>query len=137
MSGLHRSIQLSGPVAVFFKGTVGTMVAQFMGHYPWYTVQNFLEVWVPVQEEAVLYTLVRAAAIGCVATIVSDCVTNGIHVVNTYRQTSSVPLSYSETVRRVIAEDGVVGLFTRGLGTKVIANCLNAIIFKVLLLHAW
>ena len=137
MSGLRRSITLSGPVAVFFKGTFGTMLAQFMGHYPWYTVSNFLEVRVPVHKEVLLYTLLRAAAIGCIATIVSDCVTNGIRVVNTYRQTSSEPLTYTETVKRVIKEDGVMGLFTRGLSTKMIANCLNAIIFKVLLLLPW
>ena len=124
-------------MAVFFKGTLGTMLAQFMGHYPWYSVQNFLEVWIPVQTEGVVYTILRAAVIGCLATVVSDCVTNGIRVVNTYRQTSNEPLTYSETVKRLVKEDGVVGLFTRGLGTKMIANCLNAIIFKVLLLLPW
>ena len=121
---------------MFFKGTFGTMLAQFLGHYPWWYVHNFLEASIPLQNVYV-GNILRAAAIGCAATVVSDCVTNGIRVVNTYRQTSTESLTYQETVKRVIKEDGIVGLFTRGLSTKMIANCLNAIIFKVLLLLSW
>lgn len=136
LPALRRSIRLNGPREVFFKGTFGTMLAQFMGHYPWFAVHNFLEASIAVSDDPT-YTLLRAAAIGCTATIVSDCVTNSIRVVNTYRQTSNEDLTYGETIKRVVNEDGVVGLFTRGLSTKMIANCLNAIIFKVLLLMSW
>lgn len=136
LPGLRRAIHLHGPIAVFFKGTFGTMLAQFMGHYPWWSMHNFLEASIAVSDDAT-YTLLRAAAIGCLSTIVSDCLTNSIRVVNTYRQTSDENLTYGETIKRIVSEDGVVGLFTRGLSTKMIANCLNAIIFKVLLLMSW
>ena len=56
-----------------------------------------------------------------------------LKVVNTYRQTSAENLSYSDTVARVVKEGGVVALFTRGLGAKMLVNCLNSIVFKVLL----
>lgn len=39
-----------------------------------------------------------------------------------YRQTHKEKVPYAEAVRRVIAEDGLIGLFGRGLSTKIFAN---------------
>lgn len=39
-----------------------------------------------------------------------------------YRQANTEHVSYPEAVRRVVAEDGVLGLMGRGLGTKIFAN---------------
>ena len=114
---------------------MGTVVAQFMGHYPWFLVSNSLEELLANDLFGVSVTsvLIRAAFIGCVSSIVSDAITNSIKVVNTYRQTSDEQLSYGETIKRIVQNDGILSLFTRGLGAKMLVNCLNSIIFKVLL----
>jgi len=49
-----------------------------------------------------------------------------------YRQTNKEKVSYPEAVRRVIAEDGLVGLFGRGLSTKILANGFQGLLFTVL-----
>jgi hypothetical protein len=129
----RRKVVRLGVFATFFNGAVATMVAQFLGHWPLWTASNALEQWVPRAEGAQAVALLRAACIGCAASILSDAITNSIRVVNTFRQTSEEDLTYGESVRRVIAEGGVIGLFTRGLGAKMLVNCLNSIVFKVLI----
>ena len=42
----------------------------------------------------------RRAFIGFCSSFVSDCVSNGMRVVKTYKQTSLVPLSYAEVRAR-------------------------------------
>ena len=54
-----------------------------------------------------------------------------MRVVKTYTQTSLTPIGYGEAAMRVVRADGVLGLFTRGLGTRVITNALQASLFTV------
>lgn len=56
---------------------------------------------------------------------------NSLRVVKTTKQTSREPISYPEAVRQVVAQDGVQGLFLRGLGSKVFANGLQGALFSV------
>ena len=50
------------------------------------------------------------------------------------RQLDRVPcaaLSYAETVQTIIAADCISGLFLRGLGTKLLSNGVQAMLFTV------
>jgi hypothetical protein len=49
----------------------------------------------------------------------------------TTRQTSPVTIGYREAAAKIIETDGVIGLFTRGLGTRVLTNALQASMFSV------
>ena len=68
---------------------------------------------------------------GCISTGVSDVVSNSVRVVKTTTQTSALPMSYMEATRHVVAVDGVVGLLTRGLGTRLLANVLQSTLFAI------
>ena len=54
-----------------------------------------------------------------------------MRVVKTYTQTSLTPIGYGEAAMRVVRADGVLGLFTRGLGTKLITNGIQGVMFTV------
>lgn len=82
-----------------------------------------------------LYTLIRSAGIGFTASVVSDTTSNSIRVVKTYRQTHAENISYPRAVRDVIAADGLVGLFGRGLKTRLLANGIQGLMFSVLWTH--
>ena len=41
-------------------------------------------------------------------------------------------MSYPTAVREIIAADGMVGLFGRGLQTRILANGLQGLLFSVL-----
>jgi hypothetical protein len=76
--------------------------------------------------------LTRSAVIGFCSSAVSDCCSNSIRVIKVYKQANTETISYPEALRRVIKEDGVAGLFGRGLQTKIIANGMQGLMFSVL-----
>ena len=49
-----------------------------------------------------------------------------------YKQANTEAISYPESIKRVISEDGVMGLFGRGLQTKIISNGFQGLMFSVL-----
>lgn len=75
--------------------------------------------------------LIRRAFIGFCSSFASDCISNGIRVVKTYKQTSDTPLSYIDAVAALFNESGL-SFFIRGLGLKLISNGLSGILFSVL-----
>lgn len=130
---LAKRAREEGIFRTFFKGTFATIAATWAGHYPWFATANQLETMIPKPiKSAVLANLLRDALIGCLASIVSDLVSNAIRVVNAYRQVSKENLTYTEAARRIVKEGGWQALFFRGLSVKVLANCLNSIVFNVL-----
>ena len=42
-----------------------------------------------------------------------------------YKQANKEHVSYPEAFKRIVKEDGLVGLFGRGLSTKIMANGLQ------------
>ena len=40
-------------------------------------------------------------------------------------------MSYAAVVSKIIADDGISGLFFRGLGTKLISNGVQAMLFTI------
>ncbi len=76
--------------------------------------------------------LARSAGIGFCATVVSDTVSNSLRVLKTTKQSHAEAISYRQAATEVMAKDGVMGLFTRGLKTKIIANGMQGMLFSVL-----
>lgn len=118
-------------VTTLWYGAIATAAATFVGHYPWFATYNTLEKHLPPPLTRV-QTFWRQAFIGFVASVVSDTASNSLRVVKTYRQVDEERVGYFEAARRVIAVDGYLGLFGRGLKTRILANCLQGIMFSVL-----
>jgi hypothetical protein len=123
----------SGKLNVLYQGAFANAIAAIVGHYPWFYIYNWL-----ANSEQVRYllpsSLLRNAGIGLVASVVSDTVVNCIRVIKTNKQSlgSKHSISYSETIRMVLAADGWKGLFGRGLRTRIFANALQSVVFTVL-----
>eukprot|EP01038_Epipyxis_sp_PR26KG_P010415 gene10415-13991_t len=127
---LFAKAKAVGPPA-FFHGSIAAASATFVGHYPWFFVYNYLSATLPRYNDT-LSKLARSAFIGFCASAISDTCSNSIRVVKVYKQASTEAITYPEVVRRVIKEDGIVGLFGRGLSTKILANGLQGLMFSVL-----
>jgi len=52
-------------------------------------------------------------------------------VIKTTKQSSATNISYLEAVNMIVAKDGVQGLFLRGLGTRILANGLQGMLFTI------
>ena len=130
LTKLFAKVRSSGPL-VFWHGSIAAAAATFVGHYPWFFTYNYLSEHLPRTNDPLL-KLCRSAVIGFVSSAVSDTISNSIRVIKVYKQANSEAISYPEAVRRVVKEDGVLGLMGRGLQTKIIANGLQGLMFSVM-----
>eukprot|EP00746_Dinoflagellata_sp_MGD_P008036 gnl/MRDRNA2_/MRDRNA2_116014_c0_seq1.p1 gnl/MRDRNA2_/MRDRNA2_116014_c0~~gnl/MRDRNA2_/MRDRNA2_116014_c0_seq1.p1 ORF type:complete len:338 (+),score=42.95 gnl/MRDRNA2_/MRDRNA2_116014_c0_seq1:152-1165(+) len=125
---LHEKIRAGG-ISVVYHGGSGVIGGAFFGHYFWYGTYNMLDAQVP-QQSGAGKTLVRNAFMGFCSSAVSDTATNSIRVLKTYRQTNQTLISYPDAARAIIEKDGVVGLFGRGLKTRLLSNGIQAALFS-------
>ena len=118
-------------ISVFFQGSMAAAAATIVGHYPWFFVFNYLTDTLPKSNDFKL-KLCRSAVIGFCSSAVSDTCSNSIRVVKVYKQSSTDAISYPKALKRILKEDGIIGVFGRGLKTKIIANGMQGIMFSVL-----
>jgi hypothetical protein len=129
---LRERIRTDG-IGSLWWGAFATAAATFVGNYPWFAVYNFLSETIhEPSRDHIGWWLLRAAFIGFCASVASDTISNSLRVVKTYRQVNDTRISYMEAARRVVRQDGRVGLFGRGLKTRIIANGLQGILFSIL-----
>lgn len=126
---IKNKILLKGPSSLF-HGSIASALATFAGHYPWYTTYNYLQYLIPEYNEKISSKLIRSAFIGFCASLASDTISNSFRVIKTAKQTSS--LEYSQVIKEILLKDGPIGLFGRGLKTRILTNCIQGIMFSVL-----
>ncbi|KAF9074259.1 mitochondrial carrier [Rhodocollybia butyracea] len=127
---LKRRIKLYG-IGTLWYGALATAAATFVGHYPWFGTYNFLQDKIP-EPDHIAQKLLRQAFIGFVASVVSDTISNSLRVLKTYRQVNETRIGYLNAAKAVIRQDGIRGLFGRGLKTRILANGLQGLMFSVL-----
>merc|ERR1712150_194150 len=74
---------------------------------------------------------VRNACIGFASAAVSDTCSNSLRVLKTTRQTALEPISYMDSAKQIIAEEGYAGLFGRGLRTRILTNGVQGALFTI------
>lgn len=129
--GLKKLLEKTkkNPTALW-QGSVAAMSATWVGHYPWFYTNNQLRESMP--EFCVPYgKYVRNAVIGFCSAAVSDTCSNSLRVLKTTRQTALVPVSYVDAAKEIIAKDGLVGFFGRGLKTRILTNGIQGALFTV------
>jgi hypothetical protein len=127
---LSKRVAEGGPLTLY-SGSLGSSFATLVGHYPWFLTYEFLQQRVPAVSGP-RAKQIRNALIGFVCAMTSDIVSNSVRVVKTAKQTAEKNMSYSATVAKIVAEGGLRGLFLRGLGTKIISNGVQAMLFTVI-----
>lgn len=131
---IMRRLALSGHISPLYQGAMATAVSAALGHFPWFTTHNYLNACLPRPPAgSLLLPILRNGFIGFVAAAVADVVTNAVRVVKTTKQAvaSVSNISYADTIH-VLAADGYRGLFGRGLGTRIMTNGLQSIVFTIL-----
>lgn len=127
---LRDRIRVYG-VGTLWYGAWATAAASFVGSFPWFATYNFLSEVLPAPTTP-LQKLGRQALIGFVSSVVSDTISNSLRVLKTYRQVNQTSITYTRAAQRIVAAEGLLGLFGRGLGTRVLANGLQGLMFSVL-----
>ena len=130
-----------GGIRTLYHGSLGACGATIIGHFPWFYTYNTLSNLIPKIEKPInsedntLYVLKkmgRFALIGFCSSFVSDTISNSARVIKTSKQTSkNSNASYSQIVKSIITEKGVMELFGRGLKTKIMINGIQGIVFTI------
>jgi hypothetical protein len=129
--GLKKLIEKSKkhPTALW-QGSVATMSATYVGHYPWFYTNNQLRESLP-QFDFFAGKYVRNALIGFASAAVSDTCSNSLRVLKTNRQTAVEPIGYLDSAKAIIEKEGYAGLFGRGLKTRILTNGLQGALFTI------
>ena len=135
LTKLFAKLKANGP-STLFHGSLAAAAATFVGHYPWFFVYNYLSENLP-SGNGNLMVVGRIAVKDFIASAICDTCSNSIRVIKVYKQTNTDAFTYPEALRRVVKEDGVAGLFGRGLQTKIIATGLRVLMIFVLEYGLW
>merc|ERR1712039_980105 len=127
--GLRKLIEKTKkhPTALW-QGSIGAMIATWVGHYPWFYTNNQLQASMP-QFDFTYGRYVRNAVIGFASAAVSDTCSNSLRVLKTRVQTSIEPIGYSAAAQEIISKEGYAGLFGRGLKTRILTNGVQGALF--------
>nr|XP_019006139.1 mitochondrial carrier protein [Kwoniella mangroviensis CBS 8507]OCF69600.1 mitochondrial carrier protein [Kwoniella mangroviensis CBS 8507] len=118
-------------IASLWYGALATAAATFVGHYPWFGTYNWLSAVLPPPHN-IIQKLARQAFIGFSASVVSDTASNSLRVVKTYRQVHEGDVGYLTAAKEIVASEGLLGLFGRGLPTRLLTNGLQGLLFSIL-----
>lgn len=119
----------SNPFSLW-QGTVGVVGATSVAHFSWFYTHNKLCEKLEMQRRGPRRHLWNAA-IGVASAVACDICANSLYVLKTIRQTSPQQITYTSAAKQVIHQEGLVGLFGRGLRTKVAASCVQSALFTV------
>ncbi|KAL3909613.1 MAG: hypothetical protein SGILL_008018 [Bacillariaceae sp.] len=139
LKNLWGLVKEEGPAPLYY-GALAQASATAAGHFPWFLTYNFADANIPPvsSSDDLLLSLGRSALLGLCASCVSDVCSNSLRVIKTTKQTarlsgaSSEDISYPDVVKTIIEKDGVVGLFGRGLQTRLLTNAIQGAAFSVL-----
>jgi len=131
---LMQKIKENG-IKVLYTGSLASCTATIVGHFPWFLTFNTLNESIPEvnYKDDLLKALGRNAFIGFSSSLISDTVSNSSRVVKVYKQSSPRVISYPQIIKEIVKTDGVIGLFGRGLKTKIMSNGIQGIMFTILL----
>lgn len=127
---LFEKVKTNG-ILMLWTGAAANFVANVAGNYPWWATFNTIDsLWLEPKDPA--WIIIRAGLMGMIASCVSDCISNVFRVLKTVCQASpDANMTYTDALKSVIKTDGVIGLFTRGLGTRVFTNVLQGSFFTI------
>ena len=117
---------------IMYNGSIASLSASFVGHYPWFLTYNFLNqnIEKPSNDENGKKFL-RNGLIGFSSSIVSDSCSNSLRVLKTSKQTYPNNIGYLDIGKDIIKNDGLQGLMGRGLKTRILTNGLQGMIFTI------
>ena len=128
---LQKKIKEKGLLSLY-DGALANGVLSIIGHYPWFLVHNYLDSYLPMDNNKIILRLMRNAFIGFASSCVSDIISNSIRVLKTSAQTEEGKKSYKEIIDEIKKKEGIKAIFIRGLNTRLITNGIQGLMFNIM-----
>lgn len=124
-----------GGLRGLWHGMFASCSAAFFMHLPFFFTVNTMSQAIPSQlsneDRKWYHEMMQNGGVGFCASIAADCATNGFKVIATTQQTNRELYSTASVVRRLVRQDGLVGLLGRGLKTRILSNAMQGAFFVV------
>jgi len=114
--------------STLWRGTAGSVTSTWAGFYAWCWTNNWLHEVLPKSSFGDSETP-RSATIGFAANVAGDASSNFLRVLKTLQQTAGREMTYMSAAKELLRQDGVRGLFGRGLPTKVASSGFQGAVF--------
>ena len=131
MTKLTKKVKENGFFSLY-DGALANSALSIIGHYPWFLVHNYLDKYIPMYNNSIMFMLMRNAFIGFTSSCVSDIISNSIRVMKTSVQTGEGKKGYKEIYEEIKKKDGIKGVFVRGLNTRLITNGIQGLMFNIM-----
>jgi hypothetical protein len=131
ISKIKKRINEKGIISLY-DGALANGILALIGHYPWFLMHNYLDRYLPKNNNSIFLSLVRNAFIGFVSSCFSDTISNSIRVLKTSIQTMDGKKTYKEIYEEIKKKEGNTGIFFRGLNTRLITNGIQGLLFNVM-----
>ena len=128
---LGKKIKENGFISLY-DGAMANGLLNIIGHYPWFLVHNYLDEYLPMYDNSIIWSLMRNAFIGFASSCVSDIISNSIRVLKTSVQTGEGKKGYKEIYDDIKKKNGMKEVFIRGLNTRLITNGIQGLMFNIL-----
>jgi hypothetical protein len=126
----NRRLHVSGPTELW-AGSYALFTCQLMAKLPWWGVYNLIMgFWSQPSSPTTL--VIRNGLAGMLGQMASDGVTNSIRVLKVKRQATVEGEGYLADAEGIVQQDGVSGLFLRGLGGRLLLGSIHGAVFAVL-----
>lgn len=137
-------------IRALYHGSIASGTATLVGHFPWFFTYNYLQSKIPKIEQnyrgydkdgnylihnTEFYNtkkILRSGLIGFCSSSISDITSNSFRVIKVNKQTQIKSVSYLDLTRNIVNNDGIISLLTRGLGTKIMTNGIQGMLFTIL-----
>ena len=128
---LGKKIKENGFISLY-DGALANGLLNIIGHYPWFLVHNYLDKYLPMYDNNIMFRLMRNAFIGFVSSCVSDIISNSIRVLKTSIQTGEGKKGYKDIYDEIKKKKGIKEVFIRGLNTRLITNGIQGLMFNIM-----
>lgn len=129
---------LRGHISALYQGSAASILVTACSHYPWFYVYNLLDS-VLSKSDKVSEVVIRSAFIGFMASAASDTTSNFVRILKTVKQSMGSTVqgdaratTYIQIINSIYNHGGIQELVGRGLGTRILTNGLQSVIFTVL-----
>jgi hypothetical protein len=130
MKLIKNKIRING-YGTLYHGSLAAASSTMVGHFPWFFTYNYLNTNIPKPNND-LKNIGRSAFIGFMSSSLSDICSNSFRVIKTNRQINKDNIGYIKLTKKIIEKDSLLGLFTRGLKTKIITNGIQGMSFTIM-----
>ena len=127
---LYDKVKLNG-INTLYHGASMWAVMKFVESFLWFGTYDYLERKFPKTENPYINNL-NYGLKGITSSFISDVATNPMRSLKIYKQSNNECVTYTQSVKNIVKNEGLEMLFFRGLKTRLITHGIQSGVFVIL-----